>query len=101
MHLFIFVAAFSLNVVIIALALFLWKTIWVGEYDCAFPKGNYNLPLPLLTDNKKQYKAQTFSEIISSFYTLLFAEYRADYWIKNCGFDAFSYLYMQRVFLNL
>jgi len=84
---------FFIGFVTIFFCIYLLQKIWNEKFPPLIPIKPYLFSLN--SDQENIHKIQSLGDLLWTFYKLLIYM-KDEYWLTNCGFDAFSYLYYQR-----
>ena len=76
----------------IFICIYILHKIWNEKFPPLIPIDGYKFSA---NDQQNIHKIETLGDLLVTFYRLLIS-FDDEYWLKNCGFDAFSYLYYQR-----
>ncbi|KRX06647.1 hypothetical protein PPERSA_13126 [Pseudocohnilembus persalinus] len=91
-----------MNMIILIISVIVWNIVWVKPgYDCDIPRDYFlhNLNLQLTNDRTLQYKIRGMNKIFHVFKIIIW-RFDSKYFINTCGFDGYSYLYIQREYLK-
>lgn len=84
---------FFVGLLTICFTIYVLHKLWNEKFPPLIPIGPYSFSNNC--DQKNYHKIIGLSDLYWVFFQLLFS-FKQQYWTKNCGFDAFSYLYYQR-----
>ena len=88
---------FFMGFLMVFLCIYLLHKIWNEKFPPSIPIFPYSF-----TENSDQpnfHTISSFSDLFYTFYKLLLF-FEDEYWLKNCGFDAFSYIVYQRKMIS-
>ena len=84
---------FVIGFLTIFLCIYILHKIWNDKFPPLIPIDSYSFTSN--SDDQNYHKIEGFTDLLYTFYRLLIY-LNDEYWMQNCGFDAFSYLYYQR-----